>query len=109
MPRRHKLRLRGYEGGAHDTASQFPGPQQDPIAAVLGAAHRDPAMRAIYRDYVDEWIRGGGELLNQYHDIGKGSKWGFWGALETVTQDPRTAPKYLGLLDAIAAHPAPRR
>ena len=106
LARRHKLKLRGYEGGAHDTASQFPGPQHDPITAVLAAAHRDPAMRAIYRDYVDEWIRGGGELLNQYHDIGKGSKWGFWGVLETVTQDPESAPKYLGLLDAIAAHPA---
>lgn len=105
LARRYQLRLRGYEGGAHDSASQFPGPQQDKVAAVLAAAHRDPAMRAIYRDYVDEWIRGGGELLNQYHDIGKGSKWGFWGVLETVTQVPQAAPKYLGLLDAIAAHP----
>jgi hypothetical protein len=109
LARRHRLKLRAYEGGAHDSASQFPGPQQDGVAAVLAAAHRHPAMRAIYRDYVEEWIRGGGELLNQYHDIGKGSKWGFWGVLETVTQDPDAAPKYLGLLDAIAAHPAPAR
>ena len=47
-----------------------------------------------------------GSLLNQYYDIGRWSKWGLWGVLEHVTQDPTTSPKYQGLLDAIAAHPA---
>ena len=26
--------------------------------------------------------------MNQYNDIGRWSKWGLWGALEHVTQDP---------------------
>jgi hypothetical protein len=104
LAQRHKLELVAYEGGAHDTASQFPPDRQDPVAAVLAKAHASPRMREVYREYLDAWVEGGGGVLNQYHDIGKGSKWGFWGALETVTQDPQTAPKYLGLLDAIAAH-----
>jgi hypothetical protein len=66
-------------------------------------------MRGVYREYLETWIANGGELLNHYFDIGAGGKWGFWGVLDRVTQDPATAPKYLGLLDAIAAHPlAPR-
>ena len=67
-------------------------------------------MRAVYREYFEAWIAAGGGLLNQYADIARGSKWGFWGVLDAVTQDPASAPKYLGLLDAIAAHPlrAPR-
>jgi hypothetical protein len=109
LAQRHKLELVAYEGGAHDTASQFPAGEQDPITALLAKAHASPQMREVYREYLDAWVAGGGAVLNQYHDIGKGSKWGFWGALETVTQDPASAPKYLGLLDAIAAHPAAAR
>ena len=63
-------------------------------------------MREVYREYIDTWVAAGGGLLNQYHDIGRWSKWGLWGVLEHVTEDPASAPKYQGLLDAIAAHPA---
>jgi hypothetical protein len=106
---KHGLRLDAYEAGIGDWAIGFPGDRQDAIAARVGQANASPAMRGVYREYLETWIASGGELLNQYFDIGLGSKWGFWGALERVTQDPATAPKYLALLDAIAAHPlAPR-
>jgi hypothetical protein len=72
---------------------------------ALQRAHRLPQMREVYREYVDTWVAGGGGLLNQYNDVGRWSKWGLWGVLEHVTQDPATSPKYQGLLDAIAAHP----
>jgi hypothetical protein len=45
--------------------------------------------------------------MNQYSDIGGWSKWGLWGSLQSVTQDPATAPKYQGLLNFIASHPGP--
>jgi hypothetical protein len=106
---RHGLRLEAYEAGTGDWAIGFPGDRQDAVAARVGQAHASAAMRAVYREYLETWIAGGGQLLNHYFDIGRGGKWGFWGALERVTQDPTTAPKYLALLDAIAAHPlAPR-
>jgi hypothetical protein len=66
-------------------------------------------MREVYREYVDTWVAGSGGLLNQYNDIGRWSKWGLWGVLEHVTENPASAPKYQGLLDAIAAHPAQPR
>jgi hypothetical protein len=105
----HKLPLLGYEGGAHDSSSYFPPDKQDPMTALFSAAHRSPRMRDIYREYLETWIAAGGGLMNQYNDIGRWSKWGLWGLLEHVTQDPSSAPKYLGLLDTIAAHPARQR
>ncbi len=106
---KHGLALEAYEAGTHDTSFAFPADKQDPVTARLAQAHGSAGMRAVYREYLETWIASGGELLNHYFDIGAGGKWGFWGVLDRVTQDPRTAPKYLGLLDAIAAHPlAPR-
>lgn len=106
---KYGLQLEAYEGGTHDTTFSFPADKQDAVSARVSQAHRSPAMRAVYRDYLETWIANGGELLNHYADISGGGKWGFWGVLDRVTQDPATAPKYLGLLDAIAAHPlAPR-
>ncbi|MEO7336138.1 MAG: hypothetical protein ABIV63_06120 [Caldimonas sp.] len=102
---RYKLRLQGYEGGSHDTTFHFPADKQDAMTERMASAHTSPRMREVYRDYWETWIAAGGDLLIQYSDIGKSSKWGFWSVLETVTQDPATAPKYQGMLDVIAAHP----
>ncbi len=44
--------------------------------------------------------------MNQFNDVGGWSKWGLWGSLEYVTRDPAASPKYQGLLDVIARHPA---
>ena len=43
--------------------------------------------------------------MNQYSDIGSWSKWGFWGALQNVTDDVAASPKYQGLMGFIAANP----
>jgi hypothetical protein len=104
LARKHGLRLLGYEGGAHDTSSQFPAPHQDAVTALFTAAHRHPRMRAVYDEYLTLWIESGGEMLAQYYDIGPWTKHGLWGALEYVTQDPAEAPKYRALLDVIARH-----
>jgi hypothetical protein len=106
---RYKLRLDAYEAGTHDTTFWFPREKQDAATALFAAAHTDPVMREVYREYLETWIAVGGERLYHYNDISHGDKWGFWGALDRVTQDPATAPKYQGLLDTIAAHPAPPR
>ena len=62
-------------------------------------------MRAVYDEYLELWIESGGGMLAHYNDIGRWSKYGQWGALEYVTQDPAEAPKYRALLDVIARHP----
>ena len=64
-------------------------------------------MRGVYAEYYSQWIAAGGDTMNQYSDVGNWSKWGLWGSLQYVTQDPASSPKYQGLLDFIAAHPLP--
>ena len=109
LARRHRLPLIAYEGGAHDSSSHFPAERQEAVAALFMAAHRHPRMRQVYREYLDTWFAAGGGLFMHYNDIGRWSKWGLWSLLEHVTQDPATAPKLQGVLDAIAAHPPPPR
>lgn len=105
---KYKLKLEGYEGGTGNTAFSFPKDQQDAMTKALAAANRSPLMREVYRTLYATWLANGGGLMLQYSGIGAWSKWGFWGALEYVTQDPAGAPKYLGLLDVIAEHPEPQ-
>jgi len=107
---RHGIKLVAYEAGPSDvTASVEPAERRNDLTARVAQAHASPAMRGVYREYLEAWFEAGGDLLNHYFDIGRGGHSGFWGALDRVTQDPATAPKYLALLDGVAAHPlAPR-
>ena len=104
----YKLKLKAYESGAGDSSSYFPADKQDAMTALFMAAHTNPRMRNVYREYYGQWVAAGGDTMNQYSDIGNWSKWGLWGSLQYVTQDPATAPKYQGLMDFIPAHPPGR-
>ena len=108
LARKYKVKLEAYEGGSGNTTFYFPKEQQDALTNALAAANRSPVMREVYKEFYSTWAANGGGLMLQYSGIGIWSKWGFWGALEYVTQDPAAAPKYLGLLDAIASHPERR-
>ena len=102
---KYKLKLKAYESGAGDSSSYFPADKIDAMTALFMAAHNNPRMRGVYAEYYSQWMAAGGDTMNQYSDVGNWSKWGLWGSLQYVTQDPATAPKYQGLLDFIAAHP----
>ena len=104
---KYKLKLKAYESGAGDSSSYFPADKIDAMTALFMAAHNNPRMRGVYAEYYSQWVAAGGDTMNQYSDVGNWSKWGLWGSLQYVTQDPATAPKYQGLLDFIAAHPTP--
>jgi hypothetical protein len=103
---RYNLKMKAYESGAGDSSSYFPADKQDAMTALFSAAHRSPRMKDVYDEYYALWIANGGDTMNQYNDAGGWSKYGLWGALEYVTEDPAAAPKYQGLLDVIAKHPA---
>lgn len=105
---RYKLKMKAYEAGPEGSTYYFPVDKIDAMTALLASAHRNPRMRDLYVEYLDLWIANGGDTMNQFNDIGPWSKWGMWGSLEYVTQDPAAAPKYKGLLDSIAAHPSTR-
>jgi len=105
---KYKLKLKAYESGAGDSSSYFPADKIDAMTALFMAAHNNPLMRAVYAEYYGQWVAAGGDTMNQYSDVGNWSKWGLWGSLQYVTQDPATAPKYQGLMDFILAHPPGR-
>ena len=105
---RYKLKMKAYEAGPEGSTHYFPVDKIDAMTTLLASAHRNPRMRDLYVEYLDLWIANGGDTMNQFNDIGPWSKWGMWGSLEYVTQDPAAAPKYKGLLDFIAAHPSTR-
>jgi hypothetical protein len=102
---KYGLKLKAYESGPGDTSYYFPANQQDAVTALLVAANGNPRMRDVYTEYYGQWLAAGGDTMNQFNDIGQWSKWGLWGSLQYLTQDPSTSPKYQGLLGFIAAHP----
>jgi hypothetical protein len=107
LARKYKLKMEGYESGVGNTTGTFPADKQDAMTALMQTANRNPRMHDVYTEYFGLWVANGGGTMNQFNDIGAWGKWGNWGMLEYLTQDPATAPKYQGLLDFIAQHPAP--
>ena len=102
---RYRLKLKAYESGPGDTTFYFPDAQQGPMTALFAAANTSPRMKDVYTEYYGQWKALGGDAMLQYNDINLASKYGFWGALDYVYQDPATSPKYQGLLSAIATSP----
>ena len=107
LAKKHKLTLKAYESGVHDTTFAIDGAKGDAVTALFATAHRLPRMREVYTEYYDQWVALGGSTMIQFNDVGGWGKFGLWGALEYVTQDPASAPKYRALIDFIAAHPTP--
>jgi hypothetical protein len=106
LARKYNLKLKAYESGAGDSTSYFPADKIDAMTALFVAAHNHPRIKDVYLEYYAQWVAAGGDTMNQYTDVGGWSKWGLWGSLQYVTQDPAASPKYQGLLGFIAAHPA---
>ena len=98
------LHLVSYEGGQHLAANAEPALREDPaVTAFFTAAQRHPKMAQVYEALLDAWHEAGGELFVHYSDVGVCSKYGCWGALETV---PTDSVKYRALVDWSQAHPA---
>jgi hypothetical protein len=100
--------LAAYEGGQHLVG--VAGNQDDDLlTAKLIAANRTSRMGAIYRDYLKRWNTTAHGTFDHFTDVTVPSKFGSWGSVESLLQDPATAPK-LQALNAFAAQvnpPAP--
>lgn len=105
LAQKHGLKLVAYEGGTHLTSGQMPADKEPQITALYTGVNRHPRMRELYREYLATWQAAGGGLFNQFSSISAYSKWGSWGMLEYQDQDPKTAPKYQGLLDFMQSQP----
>jgi hypothetical protein len=94
------LALTAYEGGQHITgnASKI---QDDP--AFVGfhiGLNRAPGMKGLYQKNFAHWKAAGGTLFMHFVDITVPSKWGSWGALESLSQP--TSPKWEAIREANA-------
>jgi hypothetical protein len=79
----YKLPLTAYEGG--QSLVGFPTYQEgSAMVKLYAAANRDPRMARTYTKMFDDWKFNGGQLFVIYADIGGPSRYGEWGALESV-------------------------
>jgi hypothetical protein len=77
----YKLPLLAYEGG-----QTFANGSTDALNSLYMAANRDPRMGQAYARYFQQWRHGGGQLFMYFNDVGVESKYGSWGALESIMQ-----------------------
>jgi hypothetical protein len=104
VARERRLELVAYEGGQHFVA--VAGVENDPpIVDKLIRMNQDPRMRPLYAKYLAGWRESGGQLFVHYSHCSAPSKWGSWGSLEWITQDPVSAPKFSALQDFISQNP----
>lgn len=103
VAKRHKLSLVAYEGGQHITANGHTLQNDENILEFHKAINRDPKMTAAYTIMLTEWKKNGGGLHMHFVDIGAPSKWGSWGALESVKQN--NAPKWDALMEFNTSEP----
>lgn len=93
------LELVAYEAGQHLVAS---GVSPDlgvlvdhpALTEKLISLNRDGRMTDFYMDMYKQWSEIGGGLIVWFATTDKPTKWGSWGLLESMGQDPEKAPKY---------------
>jgi len=94
------LQLVAYEGGTHLLAPQ----ERTDLVSKLVLANRDAEMSRVYSHALSKWNEFATEygpatigVWNQYYDVGRYSKYGYWGLLESTYQSKTSAPKYKAL------------
>lgn len=100
----YKLPLLAYEGGQN-----FANGSTDALNNLYLAANRDPRMGQAYTRYFQQWKTGGGQLFMHYSDVGVESKYGSWGALESIMQTTTplssAPPKWQAIQTFISGNP----
>jgi hypothetical protein len=80
-----KVKLIAYEAGQH-LVGVAGGENNDALTELFHAANRHPRMGGIYKQYLDGWKQSGGQLCAIFSSVGRYSKWGSWGLLESGDQ-----------------------
>jgi hypothetical protein len=83
--------LTAYEGGQHLVGVGGAG-NNATLTTMFTSANRDSRMGTLYTSYLTGWDARGGGLFMHFNDISSYSRYGSWGALETVEQT--SSPKY---------------
>ena len=84
---KYGLTLDAYEAGAHLVSQGF-GTNQQLVEDFFARLINDPRMAALYTQNVNAFTQAGGDLFNQYVDVGTTSKYGYWGTSDSTYSDP---------------------
>ena len=97
------LRMVAYEGGQH-YVGVFGVQDNETVTNLFIAANRDARMGQAYLRYLDSWVAGGGELFAHFALTSPYTRFGSWGLLEQLQQNPRP-PKALAIDQFNQANP----
>jgi hypothetical protein len=98
------VRLISYEGGQH-MVGIYGGENDAALNSLFDAFNRDPRIKQLYLDYLNNWKQQGGELFVHFNDVGRYTKFGRWGALEYVAQPRVASPKFDAIQTFIEQNP----
>jgi hypothetical protein len=105
IAKKHRVAMISYEGGQH-LAGIYGAENDEALNRVFDAVNRHPRMKSVYTRYLDAWQKSGGQLFVHYVNVMAYSKWGRWGALESLAQPRSQSPKYDALISFIEKNPA---
>jgi hypothetical protein len=100
---RFNLKVMAFEAG-NSLWPPYPARSNPRLLAKLDALQRDPGMKAIYAQYLNDWYGGQGNLMMHFVDVARYSEFGWFGALEYVSQPREQAPKFDALMSFIDAN-----
>ncbi|MBL1321890.1 MAG: hypothetical protein COA63_012645 [Methylophaga sp.] len=89
----HNVKLIAYEAGQHLLVGHK-WREDTQIVNRFVELNRSPKMYQLYLDMYKQWNDVGGELIVWFQTTYKPGKWGNWGLLENISQDPSSAPKF---------------
>lgn len=102
LAQEYGVKLVAYEGGQHLVSAYVLPQNEEAVTRLFRSVNRNARMGELYRRYFEIWYGAGGDLFLPFVAIGSWGRYGSWGALEYVHQDPATSPKYQALLEAAA-------
>jgi len=90
------LPMWAYEGGQH--LLPYGGDTDANFYNLVLAANRDARMGTAYSQDLADWKAAGGQVFAYYNHVSPASKYGFWGAKETLGDNAN--PKWQAILQA---------
>jgi hypothetical protein len=98
---KYNLKVMAFEGG-NGLWPGYPAASSADLQAKLSSVQRDPEMKAVYTEFLNDWFNAGGHLMMHFTDVAAYSATGgYYGSLEYVAQPRAQAPKYDGLMSFI--------
>jgi hypothetical protein len=91
---KYKLKLVAFESG-NSLWPPYPARSNVNLEIKLNSIQRDPEMKLLYTQFLEDWFVAGGQLLMHFTDVQNYSaQAGWFGSLEYVAQTRAQAPKY---------------